>query len=151
MRTVKPEERWMHAFTYSGHPTGCAVGLANLAIMERERLAERAAAMGARLFERLETLYELPEVGDVRGGLGLLAAVEMAADRTSRTDFPPEWKVGDRIKAEAKRRGLITRSVRDVICLAPPLVVTEEEIDRIVAILREAIPAGVAAAKAAAR
>ncbi len=151
MRTARPEERWMHAFTYSGHPTGCAIGLANLGIMEREQLAERAATTGARLFERVKTLYDLPEVGDVRGGLGLLAAVEMAADRTSRTDFPPEWKVGDAIKAAAKTRGLITRSVRDVICLAPPLVVTEEEIDRIVAILREAIPAGVAAAKAAAR
>ncbi len=148
--TVKPEDRWMHAYTYSGHPTGCAIGVANLAIMERERLAERAAAAGARLFEKLKTLYELPEVGDVRGGLGLLAAVEMTADRKTRADFPPEWRVGDRVRAEAKARGLITRSVRDVICLAPPLVVTDEEIDRIVAVLREAIPAGVAAARAAA-
>ncbi|HWP34875.1 MAG TPA: aspartate aminotransferase family protein [Thermodesulfobacteriota bacterium] len=147
--SVPPESRWMQAYTYSGHPTGCAVGLANLAIIERERLVERAAAQGRRLLARLETLYELPEVGEVRG-LGLMAAVELAADRQTRAPFPRTWKVGDRVRDEARRRGLFTRAIRDVILLAPPLVVTDEEIDRLVEILREAIPAGVAAGRAAA-
>ena len=74
MNTVAPENRWMHAYTYSGHPTCCAVGLANIAIMERERLWERAAAMGKRLHEGLLGLQkELAAIGDVRGGKGLLA------------------------------------------------------------------------------
>jgi putrescine---pyruvate transaminase len=151
MSQVRYEDRWMHAYTYSGHPTGCAIGLANLKIMEDERLDERSARMGARLHEGLKSLSDIEWVGDVRGGHGLLCAVEFVADRATRAEFPPAWKVGDRIKAEAKKRGLITRSVRDILCFAPPLVVTEEEIDRIVAVMREAIPAGVAAARAAAK
>ena len=75
MNTVKPEDRWMHAYTYSGHPTCCAVGLANIGIMERERLWERSAQLGTRLYQGLLALQkELPAIGDVRGGKGLLAA-----------------------------------------------------------------------------
>jgi adenosylmethionine-8-amino-7-oxononanoate aminotransferase len=151
MNGVKYEDRWMHAFTYSGHPTGCAVGLANLRIMEQERLDERAARLGQRLHAGLRTLEDLEWVGEVRGGLGLLAAVEFTSDKATRGEFPPEWKVGERIKVEAKKRGLITRSVRDIVCFAPPLVVTEQEIDRIVEVMREAIPAGVDAARKAAK
>ena len=150
MRTVRYEDRWMHAFTYSGHPTGCAIGIANVRIMEEERLHERAAKMGKTLHEALRGLADLEWVGDVRGGYGLLGAVEIVAEKATRKDFPPEWRVGDRVRGEARKRGLITRSVRDVICFAPPLVVTDEEIHRIAAIMREAIPAGIAAARAAA-
>ncbi|HEY8369972.1 MAG TPA: aspartate aminotransferase family protein [Thermodesulfobacteriota bacterium] len=150
MLNVKWEDRWMHAYTYSGHPTGCAVGLANLKIMEAERLDERAAKLGTRLYEGLKSLSDLEWVGDVRGGYGLLAAVEIVKDKATRGDFPAAWKVGEHVKAQMKARGLVSRSVRDVICFAPPLTATEQEIDRIVEIMREAIPAGIEAAKAAA-
>ena len=74
MNSVKPEDRWMHAYTYSGHPMCCAVGLANIAIMERERLWERSAKLGTRLYQGLlELQKELPAIGDVRGGKGLIA------------------------------------------------------------------------------
>src|SRR5881409_1039424 len=85
MDEVKPEDRWMHAYTYSGHPTCCAVGLKNLDIMERERLWERAAAMGTRLHEGLKAaLGDHKHVGDIRGGKGLLAAVELVEDRPTK-------------------------------------------------------------------
>ncbi|MBA7684852.1 Adenosylmethionine-8-amino-7-oxononanoate aminotransferase [subsurface metagenome] len=74
MQAVPPAKRWMHAYTYSGHPTCCAVALKNLEIIEREGLVERAAEAGERLLDGLKTLYDLRAVGEVRG-LGLMAAV----------------------------------------------------------------------------
>ena len=73
MDSVKPENRWMHAFTYSGHPTCCAVALKNLDIMERERLCENSAKMGQRLYGALQSAFgDHPHAGEVRGGKGLL-------------------------------------------------------------------------------
>ena len=130
----------MHAYTYSGHPTCCAVALANLTILEQEGLVQRAAEMGNRLLEGLHTLDDMPGVGDVRG-LGMMAAVEVVADKASKQEFPAAAKVGARMQREMLQRGLYTRVRGDVICLAPPLVTTAEQIDRIVDIVREAIPA----------
>ncbi len=151
MNAVPVESRWMHAYTYSGHPTCCAVGLANLEIMERERLWERAATMGTRLHEGLLRLpKDLAAIGDVRGGKGLLAAVELVADRTSKAGFPADRKVGARVKREMEKRGLVTRirslnlpggTTAEQVFLAPPLVVTEEQVDRIVETVRAAVAA----------
>lgn len=139
-----PDVKWMHAYTYSAHPTACAVAMANLDIIERENLVERSATMGERLLSRLEELRELPFVGDVRG-LGLIARVELVEDVRTKQPFAPGKKVGDRVIAEARRRGLITRNRGDVIALAPPLVINEEEIDFAVTTLRDAIRAVTAA------
>jgi putrescine---pyruvate transaminase len=135
-----PSLRWMHAYTYSAHPVACAVGLANLEIMERERLVERAARMGELLLARLQTLNSLPHVGDVRG-LGLMARVELVQDKASRQPFPAAERVGDRVLAEARERGLLTRNRGDVICLAPPLIIDEDEIEQLVSILRASVEA----------
>ena len=139
-------ERYMHAATYSGHPTCCAVGLANLGIIAREGLVERSAAMGAKLLAGLETLRVLPCVGDVRG-LGMLAAVELVADRATRAPAPG---LGGKVVAAAAERGLILRQRAgadgppvsgDSLCLAPPLMTPEPVLERIVQILGEAIAA----------
>jgi putrescine---pyruvate transaminase len=129
---------WMHAFTYSGHPVGCAVALANLDILEREGLVERAAALGRHLLAKLEQLRTHPNVGDVRG-LGLMAAVELVADRATKAEFPLEQKVGPRVHAATQRRGMFTRLRGDVYNLAPCFVTSEAQIDRMVNILGEAI------------
>jgi adenosylmethionine-8-amino-7-oxononanoate aminotransferase len=148
---VKPEDRWMHAYTYSGHPTCCAVALRNIEIMETERLNDNAARMGKRLYEGLRsTLGEHPHAGDIRGGKGLLAAVELVEDRGSKRNFPADKKVGPRVQAEMMKRGLVTRvrpspgahpSPGDAVFYAPPLVVTEAEVDRLVSITRDSIKA----------
>jgi adenosylmethionine-8-amino-7-oxononanoate aminotransferase len=136
----------MHAATYSGHPTCCAVGVKNLEIIEREKLVDRAATMGARLLAGARTLRDLPGVGDVRG-LGLMAGIELVTDKATKA---PATGVGGRILGEARKRGLITRiragatgdhPIGDTICVAPPLIVTEAQIDRIIEILRESIEA----------
>jgi len=140
MNSVPIEDRWMHAFTYSGHPACCAVGLKNIDIIEREGLVERSAAGGRRLLSGLKSLLDLEAVGETRG-LGMIAAVEIVEDRKTRKLFDPGEKVGERLRNEMTKRGLITRVRGDLIFLAPPLVTTDEQIDRIVEITREAIEA----------
>src|SRR3972149_584103 len=78
--TAEYSQRWTHAYTYSGHPTCCAVGLKNLEILEREGGAEQAKQRGRQLLAGLQSLQEQPRVGDVRG-LGLMCAVEFVADK----------------------------------------------------------------------
>ena len=140
------DEKFMHAATYSGHPVCCAVGLANIDIIEREGLVERAAVQGKRFLAGLETLRTLPAVGDVRG-LGMLAAVELVEDQGSRK---PAIGLGPRVVAEAMKRGLIMRQrgggsgpppSGDSLCLAPPLMTPEVTLDRIVQIVGESIAA----------
>jgi adenosylmethionine-8-amino-7-oxononanoate aminotransferase len=140
MNNVPPDKRWMHAYTYSGHPTCCAVAVKNLEIIEKEGLVARAAQAGKRLLDGLKTLYDLKAVGEVRG-LGLMAAVELVADRAAKKPFEASEKVGERVRKEMFNRGLYTRVRDDVICLAPPLVTTDTQIDRIVQIIREAVEA----------
>jgi adenosylmethionine-8-amino-7-oxononanoate aminotransferase len=146
---VPPAQRWMHAFTYSGHPTCCAVALANIAIMEREGLVQRAAESGARLLQKLRSLESLDGVGHVRG-LGLMAAVEVVADTTTKQYFPAAAAVTPKLTEAMLDRGLYTRVVMDCICIAPPLVATDDEIDRLVNIVGDSVQAVVATARDAA-
>jgi adenosylmethionine-8-amino-7-oxononanoate aminotransferase len=137
---VPPERRWMHAFTYSSHPTCCAVGLATVGIIEREGLVEVAARKGEKLLEGLKQLSSLESVGDVRG-LGLMCGVEFVEDKATKRPFPATRKMGARVQQECYRRGLVSRIKDDIYMLAPPFVVTDPEIDRMLNILGEAIPA----------
>jgi putrescine---pyruvate transaminase len=140
MADVPPERRWMHAFTYSAHPTCCAVALVTLDILEREGLVEAAAVKGKRLLEGLRQLSSLNSVGDVRG-LGLMAGVEFVEDKATKKAFPAARKFGARVQKECYQRGLVSRIKDDIYMLAPALTVSNAEIDRMVNILGEAIPA----------
>ena len=132
--SAPPNERWMHAYTYSGHATCCAVALKNLEILERENLAALAREMGSHLKEGMESLYEFDCVGDVRG-IGLMWAVEFVADRQSKSSA----NIAGKILSACQDRGLISRIKGESLLIAPPLIVTREEIDKIVDIIRDAI------------
>lgn len=134
------DKRWMHAYTYSGHPTCCAVALANLKILDEEGLIQRAAEMGNRLHEGLHTLDAMDHVGNVRG-IGMMAAVELVEDKATKQPFPASAKYGSRVGEELMKRGLYTRMRGDTLCLAPPFVTTAEQIDRIVEVVRESLKA----------
>lgn len=143
METVQaapPDAKFMHGYTNAAHPTACAVALRNLQIFEEEGLVGRAARLGERLFSGLCALRDHPNVGDVRG-LGLLAAVELVADKKHRTPFEPSQGVGVRLLREMRQRGVITRVKGDSVLLAPPLVTTEEQLDRIVQVVGDSIRA----------
>lgn len=138
LASLPPEQAWMHAYTYSGHAVACAVGLRNVEIIEREGLVQRAAEMGARLRKGLDTLASLPSVGEIRG-LGLMCAVELVADKATRAEFPASEKIGAKVLAAGRERGVLYRNRGDVIEMAPPLVVSEDQIDRLVNVLGESI------------
>jgi adenosylmethionine-8-amino-7-oxononanoate aminotransferase len=134
------DRTWMHAFTYSGHPAGCAVAVANLDLLQREGLYDRARELGRRLLAGLRSLCSHRHVGEVRG-LGLMAAAELVADKESRSEFPVADRVGPRLLEETLRRGMFTRIRGDVYNLAPCYVTQEEQIERMVQILGESIEA----------
>jgi adenosylmethionine-8-amino-7-oxononanoate aminotransferase len=130
-------ERWLHAYTYSGHPTCCAVALANLDILEREDLAENAAEMGQRLADGLHKLQDEFEcIGNVRG-LGLMWAIEFVADRETKEPAG----IGGAVQQACLDRGLLTRIVGDSLLFAPPLIIHSDEVDQMVHITRAAISA----------
>ena len=135
LRDASPEMGpFMHGFTYSGHPVGGAVGLANLDIMEREGLVENSAAMGAYLRDCLrERLAGNPFVGDIRGA-GLMVAVEFVADRKSRRFFDPQTEPHRVVARKALEEGVLVRALpyADVTSFSPPLCITRSDIDEIV-------------------
>ncbi len=136
---AKADDAFYHGYTYTGHPVVCAAALANLDIIERERLVERAAKVGGYLQERLRTLLELPMVGQVRGR-GLIAAVELVRDKTTREPFDPEQQVPRQVYDECLANGLLLRVCgTHALAVCPPLVVTKEQIDDIVTVLRNAV------------
>jgi adenosylmethionine-8-amino-7-oxononanoate aminotransferase len=130
---------FMHGFTYSGHPTACAVALRNLEILEEEHLVERAAERGAYLQQRLHTLRSHEIVGDVRG-LGLVGGVELVRDRATKESFDASAGAARRVAIAALEQGVIVRALPgDVLAMSPPFVITNEQIDRIVQALDSAI------------
>jgi len=130
------DKKFMHGYTNAAHPTACAVALRNLQIMEDEGLIDHAASMGEKLLQGLRTLSSHPNVGDVRG-LGLIAAVELVADRSTKAPFEVAEKVGPRLQKALRERGLITRLKGEIVLLAPPLVTTPEQIDCIIEVVRD--------------
>ena len=113
-----------HGYTYSGHPAAAAVALANLDLIERERLIDRVRALEPVLSLAMDQLARHPAVSEVRSGTGLLAAVEIAED--VRAADPT---VGQRLVLEIRERGVLTRLLRGVaLQVSPPFVITEPEI-----------------------
>ena len=125
------DRTFKHLFTFGGNPVSCAAALANLEIMEKEHLAERSAEMGDYLFERLQTLRKHPIVGDVRGGKGLLCALELVRDKNTSEPFPKEAEL-DSLAVEAMRANRMLGRAGAIIPIAPPLCITREEIDEAV-------------------
>ena len=131
---------FMSGATYNGHPLCSAAGLANLAIIEREKLVERCAEVGPYLQEGLQTLLKHPIVGDVRG-VGLVAGIEFVTDKATREWFPPSVGAAAKVRDEAFKRGVFVRLLGggNVLAIAPPFIVTTEQIDTIVKVLDESI------------
>lgn len=139
-----PEMRFMHASTYSGHATCCAVGIATMDIMEREGMVERVKALSQGFQADLRRLEALPTVGEVRG-IGLLGGIELVRDKRSKE---PAIGLGAKVLKAARERGVLTRlrggstdptPIGDTICLAPPYVSTPEQLRQIVDVLATAI------------
>jgi taurine-pyruvate aminotransferase len=135
--------RLRHINTFGGHPAGCAAALANLRVLREENLIERSAQMGERMLSELEVLRDSPLVGDVRGR-GLLAGIELVADKATRKPAT-DAQVVAAVAGCARRGVLIGRNVDsvagldNVLTLAPPLILDEDEVRLIVDSLAESV------------
>src|SRR5213593_4770803 len=139
------DDRWNHAFTYSAHPVSCVVALATIDVYERENLVAAAAAKGKKLLEGFRQLASLDHVGDIRG-MGMMVGLELVEDKATRKPFAASLKMGARLFKECCKCGLFSRIRGDIYLLAPPFVTTDEQIDRIVNVVGEAVQAIRAAA-----
>jgi len=130
-----------HGYTFSGHPVGAAVALANLQIMENERLVERAQENGAYLHAKLRRVFaEHPRVGEIRGQ-GLLAGVQLVEDKATKTLPDPAQKWPAKVALAMRKMGVVVRPLPSVasIAISPPLVITRDEIDTLVDTLHQVI------------
>ncbi len=140
--TLREDGRpWMHAYTYSAHPVGCAVALRTLQIIDDEDFPAMATDKGTYLFDRLTAaLSGHPHVGDIRGK-GLMCAVELVEDRATKRSFPAKRGIGLAVNRATIERGLFSRVKADTYLLAPPIVISTEQLDRAVDILADSIRA----------
>ncbi len=121
-----------HGFTYSGHPVAAAVGLENLRILKEEKIIERVKNETAPYLQaRLRELADHPLVGEVRG-VGMLGAIELVKNKATRERYPSDKAAGMTCRGYCFSNGLIMRAVGDTMIIAPPLVITKQEIDELV-------------------
>lgn len=135
----RPEEgkTFYHGHTYTGNPLGAAVALANLDLLEQRVLPELPAKID-RLRQHLDLIAQLPVVGDVRQR-GLLAGIELVADRSSRRPFPAGLRVGGGVCGLARQHGVLLRPLGDVLVVMPPLAIDLPLLDRLCNVLYQCI------------
>ena len=149
---------FLHAQTFSHHPVACAAGLAAVRYLKQHKLVERCAQLGVVLHQRLAPLKALPHVGDVRGR-GLLAGIEFVEDKATRAPFPRTARFAETFTDAALEAGLtVWPNVGhadgvngDLVLVAPPFIITEGEIDEVVALLARALQDTLKAVKAVAQ
>lgn len=132
---------WMfvHGITFGGHPASCAAALANIEIMEKEKLPDRSEEMGKYLLGKLNELRDLPLVGDVRG-IGLHTTIEYVADKVTKKKIPTKQWIAGKVEGKMWEKGVyLCRASVDKTYIAPPLIIEREQIDEIVAALKESI------------
>ena len=129
-----------HGYTYSGHPVGCAVASKVIEIYQRDKLFDHAATVGAYMQQRLREFESHPLVGEVRG-MGLIAAVELVANKETRQAFEGN-AVGGFCQRVCEENGLIIRAMGgNSIALCPPLIITETQVDELIGKLSVALDA----------
>mgnify|MGYP005831527655 CR=1 FL=1 len=135
-----------HGHTYGSHPVACAVGVAVLDYIEKHHLVQRSEDLGRYFLDRLQNLKDSPSIGDVRG-MGLFSGIEFMKDKGSKEPFPPEIKFHQKILESCFSNGLLVYpgfgsldGIRgDHIQVAPPLVISRDQIDEIIRILNKSV------------
>jgi len=129
---------FFHGHTYTGNALACAVALANLDVFEAEQVLARVQERTRQLSERLAAFASLPHVGDVRQW-GLMAGIELMEHRHDHRPYLPAERMGMRVTLHARRHGVILRPLGNVIVLMPPLSITEEQLNLLCTVTRDAI------------
>ena len=127
-----------HGFTYSGHPVGAAIGVKTMEIYERDNIVGQVQKRIPGFWNHLNALRDHPLVGEVRGK-GLVAGIEIVADKASKKSFEAKHAIGAKINLMAQQEGLIVRNMGDTIAVCPPLVISDQEVDELFAKLNRAL------------
>ena len=127
-----------HGFTYSGHPVACAAALKNIEIMETEKLCENVQEVGPYFFALAQKLQSQAIVGDVRGSQ-MMVGIEFVADKATKTSFPLDIHISDRVFQACLKRGVVVRPVGNLIILSPPLVYQRQHCDALFQAITESI------------
>ena len=127
-------EELVHGYTYSGHPVASAVALKNIEVLERNGIVKRVKKTIGPYFQRRvrEMFSNHPLIGEVRG-LGLLAAMELVEDKIARRGFPRGKNAGLICRDHCFENGLVMRAIRDTMVLSPPLIISEAEVEKMLA------------------
>jgi len=121
-----------HGYTYSGHPVCAAVALETLKIYEERNILEHVRKVAPRFQDGLRRFESHPLVGEVRG-IGLIAGIELVQDKASKQSFDPKAGIGAHLAQRAQEHGLIIRAMGDNIGVCPPLIISDSEIDELLA------------------
>ncbi|KAL0546931.1 hypothetical protein IC582_016850 [Cucumis melo] len=129
-----------HGFTYSGHPVTSAVALETLKIYQERNIVDQVNRISQRFQEGIKAFSDSPIIGEIRG-IGLVSGLDFAESKSANNPFPPEWGLGKYFGAECRKNGLIVRAGGDNISMAPPLIISPEEVDEIISIYGKALKA----------
>ncbi len=129
---------FLHGHTYTGNALACSAGLASLEVFREEKVLESLPAKTALVAGELEALRRFDGVGDIRA-CGLMAGIELVADRFAKTPFPPALRAGHRVILEARKRGMILRPLGDVVVFMPPLAASHRDLAAMMEILEASI------------
>ncbi|CAN7377606.1 aspartate aminotransferase family protein [Rhizobacter sp. LjRoot28] len=130
---------FQHGYTYSGHPVGCAVGIANIRLLQREGIVERVRdELGPHLAWHFGELADHPLVGEVQT-CGMMGALHLVRDKATDERFPSRHEVGMVCRAHCFANGLVMRAVGDRMIVAPPLVMTIDQLDEMGALIRRCL------------
>jgi adenosylmethionine-8-amino-7-oxononanoate aminotransferase len=127
-----------HGYTYSGHPVSCAVALKTLEIYERDHIFQHAARLGSYMQQRLRQFESHPMVGEIRG-VGLIAALELVADKDTKQSFSG-IDMAVHVQKRAQEHGLLVRALGGTsVAICPPLIITKQQIDELIGSLGAAL------------
>jgi 4-aminobutyrate--pyruvate transaminase len=135
-----------HGFTYSAHPVCCAVALETLAIYEERDILAQVRKVGPRLQDGIRRFASHPLVGEVRG-VGLIGGIELVRDKATKAPFPAGAGLGPLVQTKCQEAGVVLRAMGDTIAFCPPLIISEAEIDELLARFASGFEAALAEAR----
>src|SRR3990170_488955 len=134
----KEFKTFFHGHSYTGNPLGCAAAIANIDIFEQEKVLDQVRVKSSMLEKLLAPLKDHPHVGDIRQK-GLMAGIELVQNKTTKTPYPLEDRIGFHVCLKARDMGLILRPIGNVIVIMPPLSISTAALKKIVSIISDAI------------
>ena len=131
-------EEFPHGFTSGGHPVGCAIALKSIDVIINEGLLENVKMISPYFIKKLHEFNDYDHIGEIRG-VGLMGALEIVKDKTTKTPFDPHVSIGEKVANNSIDNGLICRPIGSSIVLCPQFIITKKQLDNIFDILHKSL------------